>query len=1215
MAGDTEQLVVALEARIRDFERNFQRASRTADSQFNRIERRAKQSADRLQSTLRSSTANINRMLGTIGAGVGLNELRQLAESWSDLSSRVNVAVGSQEKGAAVMARLSVIARRTYSDIGNTTEAFIANNQALKDLGYSTQTQLDYTEALNNALVVSGAKGQRAESVTNALAKAMALGQLRGENLNTVISTGGRVAQALADGLGVTVNELRKMGAQGKLTGDIIVKALTGQLGKLREEADSMPATISDAMVILKNAMTEYVGKVDEAHGITAAFADGIIGMADNIDSVAKGAAAAAAVLLAQYVPALARATIAQVAAVATNPWLLLATAIGGATFALAAFGDEIHPVQGEIANLHDYAGAAWDMIKEGASEAAATVRDVFVSAVNLIADALGGAEISVADLADFAKQAANNIINAFVLVYDTIVITFTKLPQAIAEAVLNAVNALIAGVENGLNTVIAGVNAAVEAINSVGEHVGVTLGTIGSVQLGRIENGFAGAGEAAGKAYLDALRKVTRDRVGEVLGNMRERANERARQREEGQNTDTDDNLIDSKDDPRAPTPDPADRNAFEKEVARVQKRIAMLQAETDARRNATGTYEEQQRAIEKARMVQELLNAAQEAGVEITDDVRSKINSLADAYSVAAEEARNLAKSQQEAAQRAQELEDVSKDAFKGFVKDLVAAKSPAEALLNALQRLSDKLLDMALDALWEQIFGGSRGNNIFTTWAKAFAPSASPVKSISLPASTPATVAEQTFAAPLGKVERAALPPITTPDLGLRGSLGIDGASIAKTVQPAIADAVQPAMQDAATSFAKSITLTPQEITDLKKTLMTEWVPGQGDMQGKGIIDTILNRKASGRWGNSITDVVNARKQFSDVNGPPAWKHGRNSVDQLSVNDPRFGRASRLVDEYLPQRAAGTPSSVGDHLNYANRDYSTPNNYGWIDKLQGPKFGGHKHGTTADLERFRPGDFGVGLPKETVPPGLDMTTTGSIAAQQAQEAAQKAVQEQIEAQKRLAEQMAATQQATQSMQMPIQNLGTAATQIVPNLGGLGQGLSSLMGPLAQAPAATGAFSDALMQMIQQMMTQKGMGMLGGFLGFAGGGAVSGPGTGTSDSIPAMLSDGEFVVNAKATKKHRAALEAINSGKAIGLASGGIVGGSFANTYAPSLNINIAGSGNARQDAQLASLIADTVDRTLKDNQPKDGFRMSKTQALAKQAQEMQHAAGRNG
>lgn len=34
------------------------------------------------------------------------------------------------------------------------------------------------------------------------------------------------------------------------------------------------------------------------------------------------------------------------------------------------------------------------------------------------------------------------------------------------------------------------------------------------------------------------------------------------------------------------------------------------------------------------------------------------------------------------------------------------------------------------------------------------------------------------------------------------------------------------------------------------------------------------------------------------------------------------------------------------------------------------------------------------------------------------------------------------------------------------------------------------------------------------------AAGGAINGPGTGTSDSIPAMLSDGEFVFTAKAVR-----------------------------------------------------------------------------------------------
>jgi SLT domain-containing protein/phage-related protein len=44
------------------------------------------------------------------------------------------------------------------------------------------------------------------------------------------------------------------------------------------------------------------------------------------------------------------------------------------------------------------------------------------------------------------------------------------------------------------------------------------------------------------------------------------------------------------------------------------------------------------------------------------------------------------------------------------------------------------------------------------------------------------------------------------------------------------------------------------------------------------------------------------------------------------------------------------------------------------------------------------------------------------------------------------------------------------------------------------------------------------------------ATGGLLNGPGTSTSDSIPAMLSDGEYVVNAKQTKKYLPVLNAIN-------------------------------------------------------------------------------------
>jgi tape measure domain-containing protein len=91
------------------------------------------------------------------------------------------------------------------------------------------------------------------------------------------------------------------------------------------------------------------------------------------------------------------------------------------------------------------------------------------------------------------------------------------------------------------------------------------------------------------------------------------------------------------------------------------------------------------------------------------------------------------------------------------------------------------------------------------------------------------------------------------------------------------------------------------------------------------------------------------------------------------------------------------------------------------------------------------------------------------------------------------------------------------------------------------------------------------------GGILSFANGGAsmfpngkLSGSGTGTSDSIAAWLSNGEFVINAASTKKFLPLLEMINASK---YADGGIVGNSMLST--PSYNQpNTSNSSNMKSE-----------------------------------------------
>lgn len=247
----------------------------------------------------------LRRLAGIAAGALSIRQVVQYADTWTDLRSRVNLATGSQERGAVVMGRLADMARRTYPSLESTTESWLSNSRALHDLGMSTGESLDFTEALNNALVVSGARAERAASVQNALSRAMAAGKLSGDQLNTIIETGGRVAELLAEELGTTVSGLRTMGQQGLITGDVIRTALVGNLELLREEADSMPATIGDAFTLVGNAALQLVGSFDQLLGASSMVADALILVADNLDHIAVIAASFAAFMAGRYVVAL----------------------------------------------------------------------------------------------------------------------------------------------------------------------------------------------------------------------------------------------------------------------------------------------------------------------------------------------------------------------------------------------------------------------------------------------------------------------------------------------------------------------------------------------------------------------------------------------------------------------------------------------------------------------------------------------------------------------------------------------------------------------------------------------------------------------------------------------------------------------------------------------------------------------------------------------
>ena len=273
--ADTRQLRAANDE-LGKTERAGVRAQDAAKKMGVELKRAANDSVNPLQK-VSSGISAVTSALIALGGAIAVSQFVTYTDQWTDLNSRLINATGSAEAANQALRMIGQTAKTTYSSLAQTAQGFLQNSLVLTELGYTITEQLGLMDALNNSLVVSGAKGENAAMIMGAFGRAMAEGTLKGQELNLMMTYSARTVKALAEGLGVSTIELREMVAAGEVDASSMFIALTSQMETLRGEAEKMPATIGDAMVQLGNFMLEATGRLDQAAGLSASIADSIV--------------------------------------------------------------------------------------------------------------------------------------------------------------------------------------------------------------------------------------------------------------------------------------------------------------------------------------------------------------------------------------------------------------------------------------------------------------------------------------------------------------------------------------------------------------------------------------------------------------------------------------------------------------------------------------------------------------------------------------------------------------------------------------------------------------------------------------------------------------------------------------------------------------------------------------------------------------------------
>ncbi|WPD00541.1 phage tail tape measure protein [Proteus terrae] len=291
MAGALGRLNIDLTLNTANFTNAINRSQRQTE-QFGQSIRVSLQAItvqqERMVSQTAKSSALFARFASVTASALSIHQVINYADSWTELQNRLKLVTESSVELNKATQAVYDIAQRTYQSLDATAQVYQRFADNADRLGLSQQKVAELTETVSKAVAISGASATAAQAALTQFGQALASGQLRGEELNSVMEQTPALAKAIADGMGVSVGELRKKAQDGEMTIEKVIQALERAADSVDKKFATSVTTVSQGFTNLQSAITKFIGEANQGTGATQLFTTGMTTLADNLSLVAK---------------------------------------------------------------------------------------------------------------------------------------------------------------------------------------------------------------------------------------------------------------------------------------------------------------------------------------------------------------------------------------------------------------------------------------------------------------------------------------------------------------------------------------------------------------------------------------------------------------------------------------------------------------------------------------------------------------------------------------------------------------------------------------------------------------------------------------------------------------------------------------------------------------------------------------------------------------
>ncbi|MDV7383476.1 tape measure protein [Acinetobacter baumannii] len=248
------------------------------------------QELDKQEKSARSYSTAIKSLAGYMAGLVTINAAINNMDTYTGLQNRLKLVTTNQAELNKATEDTFQIAQKTYSAWDSVLQVYQRFSDNAKTLNLTMDDTARLTETVSKAVAISGASAEAADAALVQFGQALASGTLRGEELNSVMEQTPALAKAIAQGMGITVGQLRSVAAEGKITSKEIVKALKNA----QDDVDALFAktdiTIGQSLTLLNNEIIKFVGEAGKGSGAAQLLAGSVQTLASNLDLIADGA-------------------------------------------------------------------------------------------------------------------------------------------------------------------------------------------------------------------------------------------------------------------------------------------------------------------------------------------------------------------------------------------------------------------------------------------------------------------------------------------------------------------------------------------------------------------------------------------------------------------------------------------------------------------------------------------------------------------------------------------------------------------------------------------------------------------------------------------------------------------------------------------------------------------------------------------------------------